>query len=366
MAEKIWNTPEQLARLKLTPAQGAKIYAKLREDVIGAGMLKRSYFYYGLLVTFAFSGFLFSIYNIYIQTTTPQLFFWAVSLVFFTIQLGGLMHDCGHRSVFSSSKWNDVLGHLSCAFLAVRFRNWRPQHNKHHAHPNQEDEDPDVAIPFAFTEDRYKGAKGLYGFIRKYQVYMYFLFGAIVAFTFRTGGMRGFLRTLRFSRLPEFFVVFLGLSLWFVVPFFIFDLSKALLLFFTVHPMLGLYLMTIFAPNHKGMVQFGKDVKVAYIEQQILSSRNIHGGLVTDFLYLGLNYQIEHHLFPNCPRNKLHKIAPYVLKLCKKHGLSYTSVGVFHSNKIILQELHHISQLDQKRKEQSAKRKINEILINTP
>ena len=78
MAEKIWNTPEQLARLKLTPAQGAKIYAKLREDVIGAGMLKRSYFYYGLLVTFAFSGFLFSIYNIYIQTTTPQLFFWAV------------------------------------------------------------------------------------------------------------------------------------------------------------------------------------------------------------------------------------------------------------------------------------------------
>ncbi len=41
----------------------------------------------------------------------------------------------------------------------------------------------------------------------------------------------------------------------------------------------------------------------------------------------GLNYQIEHHLFPTLPRHNLRKVAAAVQALCEKHGLVYEHCG---------------------------------------
>lgn len=58
---------------------------------------------------------------------------------------------------------------------------------------------------------------------------------------------------------------------------------------------------------------------------------------------MGLNFQIEHHLFPNCPRNKLNLIAPYIQEICKKHRLDYLQMGPVESGKFILLELKKAS-----------------------
>jgi delta8-fatty-acid desaturase len=58
---------------------------------------------------------------------------------------------------------------------------------------------------------------------------------------------------------------------------------------------------------------------------------------------IGLNYQIEHHLFTHCPRNKLKLLTPYVKRICKKYGLEYTDVGIVETNKIILRELNEVA-----------------------
>lgn len=45
----------------------------------------------------------------------------------------------------------------------------------------------------------------------------------------------------------------------------------------------------------------------------------------------GLQYQIEHHLFPQLPRHNLGKVKPMVEELCRRHGIRYESVGFFYA-----------------------------------
>ena len=134
-----------------------------------------------------------------------------------------------------------------------------------------------------------------------------------------------------------------GLTAWFIVPFLVFPLAKALLLFAVVHPTMGFYLSNIFAPNHKGMPQLPAGTQISFLEHQLRTSRNITPGWLVDVLYLGLNYQIEHHLFPTCPRTKLKQITPYLREICARTNLAYTQVGILRSHQIILAELNAIA-----------------------
>ncbi len=238
---------------------------------------------------------------------------------------------------------NDLCGQICATLLAMCYDDWKIGHNKHHAHPNQEGQDPDIELPFSFTEDRYKGKKGLIGFIRKHQVYLYFPLGSFTWLFTRTTGVKFYIKEFQMKNLWKTLLFALGIFFWFILPFLVFDFKKAFLLFVVVNPLVGLYLFNIFAPNHKGMPQLAKNVHLSFMEQQILTSRNIHGNWLTDFIYMGLNYQIEHHLFPNTPRNKLKLITPYVVEFCKKQNLEFTRVSVLETNKIILSQLHKIS-----------------------
>src|SRR4029077_20586599 len=73
-------------------------------------------------------------------------------------------------------------------------------------------------------------------------------------------------------------------------------------LFLLSQVLASLYLAAIIAPNHKGMPVWAHGARLSFLERQVLSSRNITSHPVWDFLFGGLNYQIEHHLFPTMPR----------------------------------------------------------------
>lgn len=137
----------------------------------------------------------------------------------------------------------------------------------------------------------------------------------------------------------------LGLGIWFIAPFLVFPLAKAVIVLAVVHICMGLYLSNVFAPNHKGMPQVPKGTSISFLEQQIITSRNVKPSWITDVIYMGLNYQIEHHLFPSCPRNKLKQITPYVLEVCRETGIEYTQTGIIESNRIVLGELNRIARM---------------------
>ncbi len=329
--------------LKMSVVDGAKVYRELRQQVIQVGILKRDYVFYARMAVVAFGGFLLSVYFLYNATTLAYAMLWSVILGFFAVQIGGFMHDAGHSAIFGSSKWNDFVGYISCALVAIRYKNWKAKHNLHHAHPNQDGGDTDIEIPFAFIDERYKNAKGIQGFMRKYQAFLYYPFGSFLAFSMRITGTRDYRNHYARDGKWEILIFTISLFVWFILPFLLFDFSKAIIAIIAINVTMGLYLLNIFAPNHKGMPELAKGVKMSFLEHQTMTARNIHGHWLTDFLYMGLNYQIEHHLFPNCPRNKLKFIKPYVMALCKRQKLSYTSVSVIETNRFILSELHQIA-----------------------
>lgn len=104
----------------------------------------------------------------------------------------------------------------------------------------------------------------------------------------------------------------------------------------------GVCLGGAFAPNHKGMPIVPKTMEIDFLRRQVLMSRNVRGGLLIDFALGGLNYQIEHHLFPSMPRPNLKLVQPLVREYCARHGVTYTEAGLLASYRIVVDYLNHV------------------------
>ena len=102
----------------------------------------------------------------------------------------------------------------------------------------------------------------------------------------------------------------------------------------------GVLLGGAFAPNHKGMAIVPAEARIDFLRRQVLMSHNIRGGRFTDFAMGGLNYQIEHHLFPNMPRAYLRAAQPLVEAFCAEQGLTYTRTSLAASYGILLRYLN--------------------------
>lgn len=100
------------------------------------------------------------------------------------------------------------------------------------------------------------------------------------------------------------------------------------LLFAAVHQLLlGLYLGVAFLPNHCGMVVLRPGDRLDFLPRQVVTSRNIRAGRVTDYLFGPLGCQIEHHLFPAMPRHNLRATGVIVRQVCRQQGIPYTETS---------------------------------------
>jgi fatty acid desaturase len=86
-----------------------------------------------------------------------------------------------------------------------------------------------------------------------------------------------------------------------------------------------------------------KETELDYMRQQVLTARDVRPSPLVDYMYGGLNYQIEHHLFPNMPRNRFKEAKVVVKAFCHDRGLPYHETGVWQSNKEILGYMHEVS-----------------------
>jgi fatty acid desaturase len=104
----------------------------------------------------------------------------------------------------------------------------------------------------------------------------------------------------------------------------------------------GLYMGATFAPNHKGMPTITADDELDFLRRQVLTSRNVKGGPVVDVVLGGLNYQIEHHLFPSMPRINLRRAQPLVEAFCAERGVSYLQSPIIDSYAQAMRHLHDV------------------------
>jgi fatty acid desaturase len=309
-------------------------------------LLRRSYAFYAALTAFAFGGYALSTAAIVILDSYLFLPLACLGFSFFTVQLAGIMHDCGHRAVFTSNRNNDLLGFFAAAAIGMMLSSWRGRHNQHHAFPNQLERDPDFEIPLISLNLAQLMRKGRVGrSLARYQAFYFYLIVATASLSNRLGGITYF-----FKRHPRGdivnFVAYLPVVLaLFVAPFLLFPIEKALFVLVLVNITSGLYLANCFAPNHKGMETIPTDSAMSFLEQQVVTARNVRGGVICDVLMVGLNHQIEHHLFPNTPRNKLAGLQPHVVAVCERKGIPYVEESFLDGGRDILSSLHAVTRI---------------------
>jgi fatty acid desaturase len=71
-------------------------------------------------------------------------------------------------------------------------------------------------------------------------------------------------------------------------------------------------------------------------------SRNVRGGRLTDWFMGGLNYQVEHHLFPSMARPHLRRVQPIVREFCATRGIPYTETSLLQSYGIVIRYLNRV------------------------
>jgi fatty acid desaturase len=268
-----------------------------------------------------------------------------VSAVLFGLMLtqnGMLGHDVAHRQVFKKSRWvagaGWILGNL---FMGISYTWWTRKHNLHHANPNHITDDPDANYPvLAMFPGQIAMRSRFQQRLIAFQHFLYPVWSLAVFFSMRAGSVEQiFGRGSMPYRAPQA----IGIALhWVLVGALLTQLGgwpEALTFFLVSQFTFSLYNVAVFAPNHKGMAMMSDDEPLDFLRTQVLTARNVRGSWMIDFMYGGLNYQIEHHLFPSMPRNRLNDARPLVEKFCKERGVSYHETTAVES---YLEIFHHL------------------------
>jgi fatty acid desaturase len=119
------------------------------------------------------------------------------------------------------------------------------------------------------------------------------------------------------------------LALWFGLPCLLLGVpvERALLAYLIPVTLLGPYLAAIFWVNHIGMPLVRKAESFSFFEHQVVTSRTIASPPALDWLFGGLNFQIEHHLFPQVPSRRLAAVQAIVREHFARHRIAYPGVG---------------------------------------
>jgi fatty acid desaturase len=266
----------------------------------------------------------------------------AVLLAVVFSQIGFLGHDAGHRQVFRSRRANYVAGVLCgnlCIGLSIGW--WTGKHNRHHVHPNTEGADPDIMIgALAFSASQVRASRGIQRLAFRYQAWLLVPMLLLEGAALHASSIRAMTRRTCRNRAWEATLLAVHAAAYLTAVFLILPPVKAVAFIAVQQGLFGLYLGSSFAPNHKGMPILAASDKTSFLRRQVLTSRDVRGGWLTDFALGGLNYQIEHHLFPSMPRPSLRRSQSLIAAFCAEHDVPYCQASLPGS---YAQALRHLS-----------------------
>jgi fatty acid desaturase len=319
-------------------------YTRLSRQIKQAGMLDRRHGYYAAkislnLALFAGGWAAFAI----LGDSWWQLLTAAYLAVVFT-QVAFVGHDAGHRQIFRSRRANELVGLVHAnPLVGISFGWWVGKHDRHHSNPNHEDLDPDIGIAaLAFTADQAMSKHGLVRLIARYQAYLFLPLLLLEAAHLHLASAKAILRGRGRANAVEALLLLVHVAGYATALLLVLSPLQAAAFALVQQGLFGLYLGCAFAPNHKGMPTLTEADELDFLRRQVLTSRNVAGSRLVDFLLGGLNYQIEHHLFPNMPRPNLRRAQPLVRGFCTQHNIPYTEATMFGSYAEALRHLHTV------------------------
>ncbi|WP_217554320.1 acyl-CoA desaturase [Streptomyces sp. GbtcB6] len=328
------------------PSGPGSDFARLSRRISEAGLLDRRPGYYtvrlGLVIAALLGGgaAFFALGDTWWQLAVAA----AMALAFGQVAL--VAHDLAHRQVFRrrrpSETWGRLFGNLA---IGMSYGWWMNKHTRHHANPNHEELDPDVAPDLlVWSADQARDSSGLARFIGGHQAFLFFPLLTLEGFNLHVSSLRALRSPSMKNPVLEGALLLLHLAAYLSALFLVLSPGKAVA-FLAVHQCLfGVYLGCTFAPNHKGMPTFTGDERPDFLRRQVLTSRNVRGGRFTDMMLGGLNYQIEHHLFPSMPTPHLRRAQVIVREYCAEIGVPYHETGLLRSYCEALTHLHRVGE----------------------
>jgi fatty acid desaturase len=309
------------ATIETKPADFGVLAKQVRE----AGLLDRRFGYYAIMIPLTIAAFGVGFAALVFIGSSWWVLAVAAFLGLTFTQLGFVGHDAGHHEVFRSRRANRLLGlAVGNVLIGMSFGWWVPKHSAHHAHPNEVGRDPDVGDGIIVPDADGPVASGRVSrFMTKWQAPLFFPLMVLRSTGIYVLGIQRLLRqhdrtaVLEGALLATHAALYLTVVFWFLSPL------KAVVFIVIQQAVFSVYLGCSFAPNHKGMPIVDPEQRLSFVRRQVISSRNVAGGWFTNVALGGLNFQIEHHLFPNMPRPNLSRAQSIVRTFCVDNDLGY-------------------------------------------
>ncbi|MEU8821569.1 acyl-CoA desaturase [Actinoplanes sp. NPDC048796] len=324
------------------PSTTGSDFAELNRRVNALGLMRRRPAYYalrltlvGLLAAGGWTAFFL------VGSSWWTLAVAAVLAVAFA-QLALVAHDLAHRQVFRTKGPSAIAGRIAGNLgVGMSYGWWMDKHTRHHNNPNHDDLDPDVAPEVLIWATKSAvGRRGLAAFVTRHQAGLFFPLLTLLGLDLKISSIKA-LRAGAVKRPGlEVGLLLVHAAAYFTALVLVLSPLQALAFLLVHQALFGVYLGMTFAPNHKGMPHPTGDED--YLRKQVLTSRNVRGGWFVDVALGGLNYQIEHHLFPAMPSANLRKVQPIVQRYCAEIGVPYEQTGLIESYRQALRHLHEV------------------------
>jgi linoleoyl-CoA desaturase len=308
-----------------------------------------------------FTPYLLIVFNVF---DSKLVWFLLALLIGFAMAGVGLcvMHDANHGSYSKNVTFNRWLGYFTIGYIGGHSLNWRIQHNViHHTYTNVHEHDEDIAPPGFMRFEPHAKRKG----IHKLQfLYAWFFYGMMTLMWSTTKDFKqlirynkkGLLKGANTTFAKELTIIVTTKVLYYaymLLPYFLVkDMTflNWLCGFLSLHYVAGLALAMIFQPAH--VVEEAEfplptdegNIENHWAEHQLRTTMNFAtADPIFSWLVGGLNYQVEHHLFPTICHVHYPKISKIVKATAEEFNLPYkarkTFVGALWSHELMLWKL---------------------------
>ncbi|KAL2511328.1 Delta(8)-fatty-acid desaturase 2 [Abeliophyllum distichum] len=268
-------------------------------------------------------------------------------LGFLWMQVAYLGHDSGHYQIMTTRGFNKVAQILTGNCLTgISIAWWKWTHNAHHIACNSLDYDPDLQhLPFLAVSSKlfhsltsqFYGRKLIFDPLSRFLVsYQHISYYPVMCVARVNLYLQTLLLLVSKRKVPDRAFNILGiLVFWSWFPLLVSCLpnwNERVLFVLTSFCVCSVQHIQFTLNHFAANVYVGAPKGNDWFEKQTSGTIDISCSSWMDWFFGGLQFQLEHHLFPRLPRCHLRNIAPVVRELCKKHNLPYRSLSFFEAN----------------------------------
>ena len=321
-----------------------RAYTQLSQVVRETGLLNRARGFYALVASAILVGLGGCVTGFILLGDSWFQLLIAGALGILLTQIAFLAHEAAHRQILVSGPANFRLARILAGSIGMSYAWWDSKHTRHHANPNRVGKDPDIEVDtISFLEEDAAQSRGFIRLITRKQGWLFFPLLTLEGLNLHYLSLKHLLsRAPVKGRWTELSIIAVRFAVLLVPLFLFLPIGMAFAFLGVQLAVFGVYMGAAFAPNHKGMPVIAEDAKLDFFSKQVYTSRNIRGGWWATWLMGGLNYQVEHHLFPSMPRPHLSKAREIVRDHCQTLNVTYTETSLLRSYAIVIDYLNRV------------------------